>query len=398
MGSKINHLDTSGGSVKKRILFVITQSEIGGAQRFFYNLISHLNQTKYQILVVTGQIKGDDYIQRTLRNIHIDTITVNSLGRVVNIFSDLRTVFKLREIIKKFGPNTIFLNSSKAGFLGSLATVFPKKLLNIKIIYRIGGWSFNDPISRWNKWLWLQLERISARWKDYIIVNSPDNFIQAGKLKIRPRQEVIYVPNGIDVYKTYFLERDTAREILLNRTNHSTINPQPKIIIGTIANLYPAKGLEYLIETAEYFKKKENVEFFVIGDGPERLKLENLIKIKKLEKKIFLVGRLADAHQYLPGFDIFVLSSVKEGSPWSVLEAMAAKVPVIATAVGGVSDILNDKNGVLVPPRKPEALAKEIMQLLADDKLRGELSIQAHQTVLFKYDLEKMVNRIEEIL
>jgi glycosyltransferase involved in cell wall biosynthesis len=98
-------------------------------------------------------------------------------------------------------------------------------------------------------------------------------------------------------------------------------------------------------------------------------------------------------------FDIFVLPSVKEGFPWALIEAMAAKLPVVATSVGAVPEIIEDgKNGILVGPAKPEQLAGKINDLLNDERLQQELGIQAHQAVLFKFSLEKMVREVEAIL
>ena len=112
-----------------------------------------------------------------------------------------------------------------------------------------------------------------------------------------------------------------------------------------------------------------------------------------------MIGALNDAFQYLKAFDVFVLPSVKEGFPWSLLEAMAAKLPIIATSVGAIPEVIESgKNGVLVEPKNSKAIAESITTVLSNDKLRQELGIQAHQTVLFKFSLEKMVREVEDLL
>ena len=205
------------------------------------------------------------------------------------------------------------------------------------------------------------------------------------------------VYNGLDVYKTNLLSREEA-QLKLQDAAPSMDRPYP-YIVGTIANFYPSKGLEYLVETAEHFKNNDNIVFVIIGDGPERFKIENLIEQRGLHKKVFLLGQIPDAYKLLGAFDIFVLPSVKEGFPWTVIEAMAAKLPVVATKVGAIPEIIEDgKNGFVVGPGHPEQIAAKIQDLLTNKHLRQELGIQAHQTVLFKFSLEKMVREIEILL
>ena len=153
--------------------------------------------------------------------------------------------------------------------------------------------------------------------------------------------------------------------------------------------------------------------FVIIGDGQERKELELLITNPKspvgdlgsplrdyqLQHKVLLLGQIPDAYKLLNAFDIFVLPSVKEGFPWVVIEAMAAKLPVIATNVGAVPEIIeNNRNGFIVEPAPPEQKAAKTQDLLNDERLRQELGIQAHQTVLFKFSLDKMVTQIEDLL
>src|SRR3989338_2730858 len=389
--SSINepYLNTNG-NLKKKVLFVITQSEMGGAQRFVLNLLTHLDKDRYEAMVAIGNTGNGDLF-RALHAEGIPTHRLVHLVRDISIKEDLKAVSELRKLIKEYRPTTVFLNSSKAGFIGSLAARCPTKLKNTKIVYRIGGWSFNDPGTRWQKWSWIVLEWVSAKWKDVIIVNNQHDFDQAIKLKIKPRKKLTLVYNGIETYKLDLMDRDEARTKLEI--------PTDKYAVGTIANFYPAKGLEYFIRAAYYFQDNNNVVFFIIGDGRERIDMEALIHELGLEKKFFLLGQLPDAFKYLPAFDQFVLPSVKEGFPWALIEAMAAKLPIVATRVGAVPEIIEDgKNGLIVEPGDPEAMAGKIKEIMDSSHLQKELGIQAHQTVLFKFELDKMVQQIEDLL
>lgn len=406
-----NHFEHTENSPKKRVLFVITQSEFGGAQRFYYDLISHLNKEKYEMLLATGKDGASDRFEVANFPKH----KLKFLRRNINPYYDFLAIWELKKIILSFKPDILFLNSSKAGFIGSLTTKLLRHYtINPKVIYRIGGWSFNDPRSKAGKWLWIILEKLSAKWKDIIVVNNKHDLDQAKNLKIIPRDKVVLIYNGLDAYKIEVLPKEEARLKLLEKLSHtvgkifsvpeeqdspSQAWRQAETIVGTIANLYPSKGLEYLVETSEYFKNKEGVIFCIIGDGPEKEKLENLIKERGLQKKILLLGHIPDAQKMISAFDIFVMPSVKEGFPWAVIEAMAAKLPVIATRVGAVPEIIEDtKNGFLVESARPEQITAKIQELENNERLRQELGIQAHQTVLFKFPLDKMINEAEAIM
>jgi len=147
-----------------------------------------------------------------------------------------------------------------------------------------------------------------------------------------------------------------------------------------------------------------NLKFLVVGEGRERKKLEKLIKKYYLEDDFFLAGAIPNAYKYLKAFDIFVLPSVKEGFPWTILEAMVAEIPIIATKVGGVPEILEDSStgsgqaGIIVEPKNPKQLAEAIQKLIENPDLRKKFSQKAKRRVKEKFSLDKMVNKIEKLL
>lgn len=386
MTTDINQKPVSGQYPKKRVLFVITQSEYGGAQRFLHTLVSHLDPAKYDVTIATGA-EGKNNIFSSSEQKNVKFLILRNLIRDVSPLNDLKALEEFKNLLLGVRPEVLFLLSSKAGFIGSWAAKSSRAPM--RVIYRIGGWTFNDPWPAWKKTLFLYMEKFSAGWKDTIIVNNEYDLKQAQRKGIKPRGQLELVHNGLDVYKMDFLSKEEARDRLSCKT---------KTVIGTIANFYPAKGLEFFIETASFFKNRNDVSFVIIGDGKERKKLEKSIKEKGLSEKIFLPGQLSDARRYLAAFDIFYLSSLKEGFPWALLEAMAAKLPVVATDVGAVPEIIqNGKNGLIIPPRRPEIAAEAIKTVLNGPKLAQELGIQAHQTVLFKFSLDKMMEQIEAL-
>ncbi len=384
---------------KKRVLFIITQAEWGGAQRFLYNLVSNLSSSKYEMMVATGS-DGDNSLTEALKKKEITSHGLKFLKRDLSAWNDLRAVKELRSLIQEFKPDTLFLNSSKAGIIGSLAA---RKFPTLKVIYRIGGWSFNDPLPLIMRQFYIWAEKYTSKFKDFIIVNNQHDFAQAHELKIKPRKKLLLIYNGIDPYKLDFLDKNEAKIKIYGILDHKPKESlSSNIMVGTIANFYKTKGLTYLIQAAKELLTRYStpeISFVIIGDGPERKNLETQIKDLGLENKIFLTGRIPNASNYLPAFDIFVLPSLKEGFPWAVLEAMSAKLPVIATQVGANPEIIeNQKNGILVKPADPLAMASAIKHLIDNDAIRREMGIQGHQLLLLRFDMIKMVRQIEGLL
>jgi len=397
----------------KKILFIVTQSEFGGAQHFLAHLIDGLrvSANHYEIVVAAGP-RGDDKagLLSFLEKKGINTRHLKHLKRGINPLFDFLGLIEIRKLIKKEKPDTIFLCSSKAGVLGSLAArisfrVNPRNYLrksakSPKVIYRVGGWVFNDPRSSLSRAFYKFIEKFSAKWKDIIIFNSEHDRKQAIELKIKSKKKLLTIYNGIDIKKLDFLLREKARKELLKKIPDSKFQILNSIIIGTIANLYPAKGLEYLIEASYKLQATSyKLIFIVIGEGREREKLENLIEKYHLEKNFFLPGAIPDAYKYLKAFDIFVLSSVKEGFPWTILEAMAAEVPIVATKVGGVPEIIqNNQSGIIIEPKNLKQLAEAIKKLIKNPELKNKLSREARKTVEHKFTLNKMASKVEKLL
>ncbi len=197
----------------KKILFIITQSEFGGAQQFLARLVTILDKNKYDILVAAGQ-DGDDEngLLKFLERRGINAKHLGYLRRAVNPLFDLGLgLIEIYRLIKTEKPDVLFLLSSKAGVLGSLAG----RLARVsKIIYRIGGWAFNDPRHWWENFFYKFIERISACWKDVVIVNAECLKKQAVGFGINPKKEILTIYNGVDVSVLEFLPKEEAKKFL----------------------------------------------------------------------------------------------------------------------------------------------------------------------------------------
>jgi glycosyltransferase involved in cell wall biosynthesis len=367
---------------KTKILFLVTQSEMGGTQRYIYETVRLLDKNLYEVLVAAGQ--GDGELFGKLKSIGITSFPLKQMKRTPWPWQISKSVWEIRDLIKKERPDILFLCSTTAGILGSLAGCLTSEVKH-QTIYRIGGWAFRDPRAFWKNWLILLAEKLTAPLKDVVVVNSEVDRLLALKYYIVPEKKLFKIYNGIDADSLTFLSREEARKRLLTSDSNEPL-------IGCVANFYKTKGLEYLIEAARIMAEVpppifKPLKFIIIGEGRLRPKLEGLIKRYGLEDKIILAGRISNAYQYLKAFDVFVLPSLKEGFPWIILEALAAKVPIIASQVGALPEIIGEE--FLVTPGNADELAKKIGRLVEQPKI---------PTLKSEFTSQKMLQETEKLL
>ena len=364
-----------------KILYLVTQSEWGGAQRYIFDLAKNLPQDQYIVTVVAG---GAGELHTKFDETRVSTVTVKNLVREINPIKDLLAYFELKKLFKQQKPDIVHLNSSKAGTIGAIAA---KHAGVKKIIYTVHGFVFNEPLPAWKKQFYLFSEKISEKYKDKLICVSNFDKQTGTKNKIAKENKFITIHNGIE--KINFIDKQNAR----NELNL----PQDKIIVGTVANFYATKGLQYFVAAARLVADKlPSVIFRMVGDG--ELKSEIKLQIKKLDlEDKFILGTKPEAYKYLKAFDIFVLPSAKEGLPYTIIEAMQAGLPIISTNVGGIPEMINTENGILVEPRNPQALAENIIKLIENKNLANHLGNQAKIDAENKFNLNKMIGETEKV-
>lgn len=370
-------MNTKVSNGVKKILYFITQSEFGGAQRYVFDLANNL-KPDFKIAVAMGEQEKDEKLAKILTENNIEYFIIPSLKRNISLINDTLALIEIIKLIKNYQPDIIHLNSSKISILGSISSLFAKT----KTIYTVHGWVFNEPLPIWLKYFYLYAEKITAKLKNKIICVSEYDEKMALKYKIAPAEKLVTIHNGLAPID--FFTKEQARKILhLNDAD---------LIIGSIGNLYKTKGFESLIKTANIIKNKISVKFLIIGDGSERKNLERLIKKYNLENNFILAGEINEAAKLLKAFDIYICSSVKEGLPYSILEAMQAELPIITTNVGGIPEIIeNNKNGLLIKPAEALDIANALQKLTNDKNLAIYLGKNAEQKVKQEFSLEKMV-------
>ncbi len=361
----------------KKILYVITKGTWGGAQRYVFDLATSLPRDEFEVEVAIGE---DGLLREKLATKNIKTVSISELQRDISLRKEIGSFFTLYNVFRTSRPDVVHLSSSKAGALGALAA----RIAGIShIIFTVHGWPFNENRNwLWKTVTWLASYTTALLSTDLIVIASPD-FEQVKAMPFIMAKTHL-IPNGIKTPE--FLSREEARRKL-------EIRPDA-LVVGSIGELTWNKNYpELVMVAASLFRERFNFEFAAIGEGEDRDEiLAEITKHKPgspvLDGHRILRGFKEDAYTYLKAFDIFVLNSRKEGLPYVILEAGAAGLPVAATSVGGIPDIIeNDKTGLLAPPyRMIDALRK----LLEEQEMRERLGSALKERVEKKFSFEQM--------
>ncbi|MBI4992183.1 MAG: glycosyltransferase family 4 protein [Candidatus Harrisonbacteria bacterium] len=376
--------------MRKKILYVITKSDVGGAQKYIADLGSNLDKNKFEPKILYG---GKD----------IKWLS-NKVWPWTFFLNDWLAIWELAKVYQKEKPDIIHLNSSKTGVLGSLAawlyalTLRPTTYdLRPKVVFTAHGWVFNPTnyLSLLVRWFYILLHKFAALFQNKIICVSEYDYQLALRYGIAPRAKLITVHNGIDP-NMKFLNKETARkEIITKLKTQSSKLKTDSPWIGSIGRLVKEKNYETLVKAATLVP---NAYFFIIGSGPKSEELKVKSEKLKVNERLFFVEPGGEDYKYLKALDIFVMSSIKEGLPYILLEAMAAELPVVVTEAGGIPEIIkNHENGLMVAQKNPQQLASAIRGLLDNQSVATELKKTAKEAVREKFSLEKMISKTESV-
>ena len=367
---------------KTKVLFVITKSVWGGAGRYVYDLANSF-KNEYDVVVAAGSTGP---LTEKCADAKIRTIEIKAFQRDINIIKEFQSFFELLSILRHEQPTILHLNSSKAGgtgaFAGRIHNLFSKQ--KCRIIFTAHGWAFKENRSSIQTTLIRLLSWITVFFSHAVITVSEDDRKRALWMPF-VAHKLVTVRNGIT--PPLFLSREEARERL-----HLT--SEERLVVGIIAELHTNKGLTYALEAIRELTK-ENIDLLlcIIGEGEERTRLESLMESHELQKNVMLLGKITDANIYLHAFDLFLLPSIKEGLPYTILEAGSAGLPVVATFVGGIPEVIDDMHsGILVRPKDSREIASALRVLVEHEEKRKAFGAVLKDKVTQELTLDHMIS------
>jgi glycosyltransferase involved in cell wall biosynthesis len=369
-------------SARIKICYIITKGVWGGAQRYVYTLATTLPSSLFDVFVIVGE---GGILKRKLEEQSVRVYELPNLKRDISFVNEFNSSLELLKIVWRESPQVLHLNSPKASGFGAVAG---RLCFTPKIIQTIHGWSFNENrnvVARSLIWFFSWITTVLCH-KTIIIAKS-----EKEPTTIMPfvdNKKISLIRNGVEPIK--FINKTIVKQALLGRIGKSSV--RKTLWFGTISELHKNKGLEYAIRAMS--KIKEPFAFFILGEGEERNNLKQLVRELGLEDKVFLVGFVEDAKLYLKAFDVFLLTSEKEGLPFTILEAGLASLPVIASHTGGIPEIIDDGvNGLLTRVGDSSQITKALEYFIQNPEKRKEFGKALEEKVKKEFSVDEMVKK-----
>jgi glycosyltransferase involved in cell wall biosynthesis len=347
---------------RPRVLLVITLAEVGGAQSYVAALLPALAE-RYEVVLAAH---GEGPLRGAAARVGARFVPLRHVRRPVNPLRDLAGLLELIALLRRERPRILHASSSKAGVLGRLAAVAARVPIRF---FTVHGWAFSA-YSGLPSLLYRVSDRLMAPLTTVTICVSETELAAGLEAGTCSAERSVVIHNAVDVSGALRSRHDrpTPRLIAVGRLK------APKDFLTLIRALATLPGQAF--------------EALIVGDGPERSQIEAEIRRLDLQARVRLAGERSDVPELLAESDVFVLSSRSEGLPVSVLEAMAAELPVVATDVGGLAELVVDgETGILVPPGDEAALTEALGRVVADRELRRRLGTAGRARAESSFDL-----------
>ncbi len=358
------------------VLHVIGLLSPGGAERNLYYLTRYMAKSRFAYGIACLFRRGE-----LADEIESHGIPIFELGYRQRKL--IPTVLRLAWLLRKRKVRVIHTHLFESGFVGRLAAWLART--PVVITHEHGK-------TLWKKWYHRAFERLAIHGTDLRIAVSSDIVNLRMKLEGTPPSKLRLVYNAVD--PEIFRRSEASRT-----SKRNELGLEDFLIVGSVGRLVEAKGFDLLLEVARQVShKRHDIHFLIVGDGPLRAELENLAFALGLEGIVTFLGSRHDVPELMAAMDIYLITSRREGLPLSLIEAMMAAKPIVATAVGGIPDTLRpDQDGILVPPHDVASLADAVIRLSDDPPLRQKLGASARAKAVERYSPPSILKELETI-
>jgi glycosyltransferase involved in cell wall biosynthesis len=363
----------------------VAATTTGGIGLLLLYLAKHIDKKKFDVTVAfgPGYILDKEFFKERI------TVYTISTSRKIAPFSIVKGFFQIYRLIKEKRFDIVHSHTSVGGLIGRVAG----KLAGVPVvIWSIHGFASHEGQNRFKKYIFLLIEKVLDKFTDHYVAVSEALKKEGIQNRILTSNKVTVIHNGIELrnYNKNFnvIQKKKELGIEMSRT-----------IIGTVTRFEPQKAIHDFLVAVSYVKKiYPDIKVVIAGDGPLRREIEKLINDLKLNDNITLLGWRNDVPEILAVLDIFCQSSLWEGCPMVLLEAMAVGKPIIATNVGGVKEIVEDDNtGILVPPADPKAMADAIVKLINNKEKAIEMGMSGRRRVESFFNMDSMLAQYEKL-
>jgi len=399
-----------------KILRIIARLNVGGPARHVVWLTQALQGDGVESKLIAGTVpEGEEDMSYFAAEHGVEPIYIREMSRELSA-KDAVSLWKVLKAIRSERPDIIHTHTAKAGTVGRAAAFLYKWLTlgtligrprRVKVVHTFHGHVFHSYYGRRKTQIFVLIEKVLARLaSDKIIVITPQQFREIhSEVGVGRKEQFEVIPLGIDLSK--FDSGDAARREFRDEFGIS----DETLLVGFVGRLTEIKNIPMLLEAAKvYFETGDapGAKFIIIGDGHLRADLERKTEDLGLKGHVTFAGNREDLGRVYAGLDLVALTSLNEGTPLSVIEAMASRRPVIATIVGGVSDLLGkvdeqydgfslNERGIGVVSEDAEGFAKGLIYLAKNERLRFDLGFKGHQFAINNYGKERLISDIRSL-
>jgi len=373
------------------VLHIITRLIVGGAQENVMYTAAMLDKNIFDVEVISGSQTGSEgsLIEET-RSRGIKLTIFPRLLREISLINDMIALWQLYRYIRKYRFDIIHTHSSKAGILGRIAA----KLAGTPIIiHTVHGWSFHDHMSLWVKYFYIILERFCATFTDALIVVTKQDTKKGLEHHIgKPSQyHLIRSAIPLDEFCPEKFDKEKIRMELNIPTN--------AMVLGNVGRFSPQKNpIDWIRIAAIVARHLPNCYFLLVGDGPLKNEVLEAINEENIKDRVVLTGLRRDVAQMMAAMDVFLLTSLWEGLPRVIPQAMCMGLPVVCYQIDGIKEIIEPgKTGYLFPPGNINGMANACIELLTNEKLRETFKVNGKNFAINEFNIDHMIDNISNL-
>lgn len=373
-----------------RVLHAITRLDLGGSAENTLLTVAGLRPERFTTTLAVGVTQGErSPTEAVARERGVEFVDLPHLVREVRPWQDLRAAYSLWRLCRRGRYAIVHTHTSKAGLLGRLAAYLARVPV---IVHTPHGHVFYGYYGAGVTRLFIWLERLAGHWCDCVVALTEEDAADHVRFGVAPRDRFRVIHSGVD------FSRLDACPVSAPEARSMLGLPSSGAIIATLGRLAAVKGQADLVTAfAAARRAGADAHLVIYGEGEERQHLVDLATGLGVADRVILPGWQRDIGLALRAVDVFALPSHNEGMGKALVEAMYSGLPCVATAVGGVPELIrHGEDGLLVPPRQPHELAGALLELLGDDQRRRALGAAARRRAL-SYSAEAMVDKIEDL-
>jgi glycosyltransferase involved in cell wall biosynthesis len=389
----------TGAPGRIKVLRVIARLNIGGPARHVVLLDRGLRARGYETLLAHGSLgPGEASLEHLADQYGVPTVRVFGLAPRISPFRDALAFLHLLRLTFREVPDVVHTHTAKAGALGRLAAftfnATRSRRRRALVVHTFHGHVLTGYFGPFINGIVRFAERSLAKITDRIVTISPAQWQDiVNRFRIAPQSRTVVIPLGLD------LQPLLSRPMAIPTVRRDLGLGEDDLLIGYVGRFVPIKDLSTLIKAFAIVRREvPHASLLMAGDGPSRTELEELARRMSLGTCVRFLGWWDDLPPLYAAIDICALSSLNEGTPVAIIEAMAAGKAVVATNVGGVADVIEDgRTGLLVPPRDAEALARALVRLATDADLRHRMGREAKDGVPARFSDERLAVDVDAL-